>query len=75
MKTFYKRNFYNKTRPFGTWGRFKKRMDNDQQNAIDAENKREGARIGADIAKVSAQERTKAAELGRKIADKLLDQD
>jgi len=42
---------------------------------IDAENKREGARIGADIAKVSAQERTKAAELGRKIADKLLDQD
>jgi len=42
---------------------------------IDAENEREGARIGADIAKVSAQERTKAAELGRKIADKLLDQD
>ena len=34
-------NFYNKTRPFGTWGRFKKRMDNDQQNAIDAENKRD----------------------------------
>ena len=42
---------------------------------IDAENEREGARIGADIAKVSAQERTKAAELGRKIADKLLDQE
>jgi Na+/proline symporter len=34
-------NFYNKTRPFGTWGRFKKNLDENQQIAIDAENKRD----------------------------------
>jgi hypothetical protein len=34
-------NFYNKTRPFGTWGRFKKNLDKNQQIAIDAENKRD----------------------------------
>ncbi len=33
--------FYNKTRPFGTWGRFKKNLDKNQQIAIDAENKRD----------------------------------
>jgi Na+/proline symporter len=34
-------NFYNKTRPFGTWGRFKKNLDKKQQLAIEAENKRD----------------------------------
>ncbi|HDY75044.1 MAG TPA: sodium:solute symporter, partial [Candidatus Marinimicrobia bacterium] len=34
-------NFYNKTRPFGTWGRFKRQLDKHQQIAIDAENKRD----------------------------------
>jgi len=34
-------NFYNKTRPFGTWGKFKKQLDPQQQKAIDAENKRD----------------------------------
>jgi len=34
-------NFYNKTRPFGTWGKFKSQLDEHQQIAIDAENKRD----------------------------------
>lgn len=34
-------NFYNKTRPFGTWGRFKKNLDKKQQLNIEAENKRD----------------------------------
>jgi hypothetical protein len=33
--------FYNKTRPFGTWNRFKKRLSQDDSNAIDNENKRD----------------------------------
>ncbi len=34
---------------------------------------KEGTKIGADIAKVSAQERTKGAEIGRKMAEKIID--
>jgi len=34
-------NFYNKTRPFGTWGKFKRQLDLQQQLAIEAENNRD----------------------------------
>ena len=34
-------NFYIKTRPFGTWGKFKNNLDKKQQMAIEAENKRD----------------------------------
>jgi len=34
-------NFYNKTRPFGTWTKFKSRLGNDDVAAIDKENKRD----------------------------------
>ncbi len=33
--------FYNKTRPFGTWSRFKNKLNNDAINAIDSENRRD----------------------------------
>ena len=33
--------FYNKTRPFGTWSRFKNKLTNDDISAIDSENKRD----------------------------------
>jgi len=34
-------NFYKVTRPFGSWGRFKKQLRADAQQAVDAENKRD----------------------------------
>ena len=33
--------FYNKTRPFGTWSRFKKKLTGEESQAIDDENKRD----------------------------------
>lgn len=34
-------NFYNITRPFGTWSKYKKNLDPQRQAAIDSENKRD----------------------------------
>jgi len=33
--------FYNKTRPFGSWGRFKRKLSESDAKAIDSENKRD----------------------------------
>ncbi len=34
-------HFYNKTRPFGTWGRFKSNLSSEESNAVEKENRRD----------------------------------
>jgi hypothetical protein len=50
-------------------------MDELERIKIEADLEMAGAKVGADIARVSAQERTKGAEIGRKIAETLTKND